>query len=239
MDDYAVLIPSYHRAERQSTLELICGAYQTSRIVIGTQCREDYQEYSDRYSDKSVIVYKEGDSVGHNRNTLLEYCCSQGINKAVMLDDDIRGFVFADKKEIRTAKDVRFLIDSCMTTATQRNAMVWGTYPVANPFMMRQRVSNSMLTGTCMGIMDTRLRFDASFRVKEDYELSLRIINKGGLSLRFNNLAPIAGHKTKGGCEKDWHSDVYIAYADLLITRYPKLVTYSHKQGEVKMIRTK
>lgn len=219
MNDYVVLIPSYHRAERQSTLELISGAYPDSRIVIGTQCREDYQEYSDRYGDKATIVYKEGDSVGHNRNTLLEYCCSQGIDKAVMLDDDIRGFIFADKKEIRTAKDVRLLIDYCMTTATQRKAMVWGTYPVANPFFMKQRVSNSMLTGTCLGLMNTRLRFDVSFRVKEDYELSLRIINKGGLSLRFNNFAPMAGHKTKGGCEKDWQSNIYITYADMLVSR--------------------
>lgn len=239
MDDYAVLIPSYHRGKKQSTLSLISGAYPASRIVIGTQCREDYQEYSDRYSDKATIVYKEGDSVGHNRNTLLEYCCSQGIGKAVMLDDDIRGFVFADKKEIRTAKDVRLLIDYCMTTATQRKAMVWGTYPVDNPFMMRQRASNSMLTGTCLGIMNTRLRFDASFRVKEDYELSLRVINKGYLSLRFNNLAPMAGHKTKGGCEKDWQSNIYIAYADMLVARYPALVTYSQKPGEVRMIKTK
>ena len=235
MNDYVVLIPSYHRAERQSTLELISGAYPASRIVIGTQCREDYKEYSDRYSDKATIVYKEGDSVGHNRNTLLKYCCSQGIDKAVMLDDDIRGFIFADKKEIRTAKDVRLLIDYCMTTATQRKAMVWGTYPVANPFFMKQRASNSMLTGTCLGIMHPRLRFDVSFRVKEDYELSLRIINKGGLSLRFNNLAPMAGHKTKGGCEKDWQSNIYMIYADMLVSRYPTLVTYSHKSGEVKM----
>lgn len=239
MNDYVVLIPSYHRAERQSTLELISGAYPASRIIIGTQCQKDYQEYSERYSDLAKIVYKEGDSVGHNRNTLLEYCCNKGIDKAVMLDDDIRGFVFADKKEIRTAKDVRLLIDYCMTTATQRKAMVWGTYPVANPFMMRQRASNSMLTGTCLGVMNTRLRFDTSFRVKEDYELSLRIINHGGLSLRFNNLAPMAGHKTKGGCEKDWQSDIYIAYADMLVARYPTLVTYSHKPGEVRMIKTK
>lgn len=239
MDDYAVLIPSYHRGKKQSTLELISGAYPASRIVIGTQCREDYQEYSDRYSDKATIIYKEGDSVGHNRNTLLEYCCSKGITRAIMLDDDITGFKYYTKEVVRTGKNIKSLLDMCVNTAVMRKAMLWGTYPTDHPYMMKQRASNSMLTGTCLGIMNTRLRFDASFRVKEDYELSLRIINHGGLSLRYNHFAPIARHKTKGGCEKDWQSDIYIAYADMLVARYPTLVTYSHKPGEVRMIKTK
>ena len=87
------------------------------------------------------------------------------------------------------------------------------------------------------GLLDTSVRFDPAFFVKEDYELSLRLMSKGKGVARFNMFAASARHKTSGGCEEVWKRDGHQELAELLVQAYPDLIKlHPTRKGEIKFI---
>lgn len=239
MCEYRILIPSYLRPETQSTVELLSGAYGPEEIIVSTQTREDFEQYSARWGSKATVIYQEGHSVGDNRNTLLKWCEAQGVKKAIMLDDDISGMQMHNKEVLKDGESVRRLFESCIKIAQQCKATIFGSYPVSNPLMMSGTVTvNNIMIGTFLGILDTSLRFDARYRVKEDYELCLRVMSQGGKVLRFNNFAPRARHKSSGGCLADFNdTSRYPIYAQMLMEQYPQYIKANQsKVGEVRYI---
>lgn len=237
MKDYKILIPSYHRAERQRTLDLLHGSVFTrDDIVIATQTESDHEAYTRLHGERAQIIYRPGDSVGDNRNTLLEWAQNNGVIRAVMLDDDIAQFKFYNFYRTKDCKEISTLFDRCFDIAARLNADLWGTYPMDNPQSMRPKLSVSLLTGTCIGILNNELRFNPTFRIKEDYELTLRLMSQGRRVIRFNHFAPSAAHKTRGGCYEDWTRQG--EYAELLLAAYPELVEID-KRKEHKEIKLK
>ena len=88
--DFVFGIPSYKRAEKQSTLSYINRlGYSRKDIYISTKTEEDYRIYSSRYSDKATILYRQGNCVADNRNTILEGL--KDFRHILFLDDDITG----------------------------------------------------------------------------------------------------------------------------------------------------
>lgn len=240
MKDYKILIPSYQRASKQATVELLSTAYDKDDIIISTQNLEDYEAYKKKWGRLATIIYNAGECVGDNRNTLLEYLCQQGIGKGIMLDDDITGFMCHDRTIINDGIKVRQLLEASMSIAVKAGCSIFGAYPVPNAFFMNKKIVKNILIGTCFGILDTRLRFDREFRIKEDYELCLRVMSRGRLVLRFNSFAPIAAHKTQGGCCDDWKEADISRYAKILAAAYPELCQLSKKRaGEIKFKKQK
>lgn len=236
--EFKILIPSYHRHVRQDTLELLSSdVFKKSDIVISTQEPSDFEKYSEKYGERATVIYKKGDSVGDNRNTLLEWCQQNRVKRAIMLDDDIRGFRTYNGKKLVRADEIKRMFEQCFSVAEKYNAPVFGAYMVDNTFFMKNTISkNKLLIGTVMGFTDTSIRYDPQFRIKEDFELCLRLISKGKTILRFNSFSAIAQHKTKGGCENDWKLGYLEEIANILVMTYPSLVKHSHRKGEIKMI---
>lgn len=80
---YKILIPSYQRAGRASTIDFLRGGvYGCEDIIVSTQTEDDYQAYKKAYAGKATIIYREGNSVGDNRNTLLEWAQKNGVSFA-------------------------------------------------------------------------------------------------------------------------------------------------------------
>lgn len=236
--EFKVLIPSYHRHERQDTLDLLASdEFKKEDIVISTQEITDFEKYSAKYGNRANVIYKEGKSVGDNRNTLLEWCQQNRVKRALMLDDDIRGFRTYNGKKLVRSDEIKRMFEQCFSVAEKYNAPVFGAYMVDNTFFMKNTISkNKLLIGTVMGFTDTSIRYDPQFRIKEDFELCLRLITKGETILRFNSFSAIAKHKTKGGCENDWKLGYLEEVANILVMTYPNLVKLSHRKGEIKMI---
>lgn len=190
--EYKILIPSYHRHERQDTLDLLSSdVFRRDDIIISTQEASDYTMYAERYGERATVIYKKGNSVGDNRNTLLEWCQENRVKRAVMLDDDIRAFRTYDGAKITQPLQIEKMLSQCFSLAEKHGATIFGAYMVDNTFFMKNTVSvNKLLIGTVLGFTDTSLRFDPQFRIKEDFELCLRLISKGRRVLRFNSLIP-------------------------------------------------
>lgn len=231
-----ITIPSYKRAGKVTTLDFLGDVFSKSEIIIGTQNKEDYKAYSDLYGDKATIIYKEGNSVGENRNNLLEYCQEHGITECLQLDDDMRCVVTKDKKKLK-GKEFRNLMEKCFSLCRENGVTMFGGYCCENPFMMSNTAKPNLIVGMLCGILDTSIRYDANFRIKEDYELSLRLMSRGKRVIRFNSFGASAAHKTAGGCSADWKSEDFQKWAQLLVDAYPDLVKLNpSKIGEIKFI---
>ena len=237
MSNIVYCIPTYKR-DNLPPLDLLRAAgIDRDRILVSTQTEEDFAQICNRHTQYCTPLYQEGMSVGDNRNNLLEHCKQEGYNKIVMLDDDIKSIdiVRGNKNRPLTPQELEPTFAYCFAQAKKHNAPLWGLYPVNNAFFQRARtIRRSILIGTVMGITDNTLRYDETFRVKEDYELCCRVMLQGRNCLRFDVLSANAAHKSKGGCESDWNKASCRIYAHLLAERYPELIELSNKPGEVK-----
>lgn len=231
-----VCIPSYKRAGKVTTLQFLDGSFTKEEIIIGTQCPGDYAEYEAAYGSVATVIFKEAHSVSENRNNLLEYCQQHGIKECIQLDDDISNIVTMNNGKLKGTA-FRELIEKCFDVCRKNAIVMFGGYCCSNPMMMSATAKPNVIVGMLCGILDTSVRYDTTFRIKEDYELSLRLMKQGKGVIRFNSFGANAKHKTSGGCSEDWVAPDYEKWADLLVDAYPDLVKHNPKRkGEILFI---
>lgn len=218
----------------------ILTAWKRKDIIISTQTREDYERIRAMYGNKANVIYSPADSCSTNRNNLLDYMQRNGIKECILLDDDIINIGFLrDNKLVPILPDeLPTILEHLVSVARINNAPIFGFYPCYNAFFMGKGIRRQYIViGTVFGMLNTQLRFDPSMRVKEDYELCCRVINKGYNCLRFDFLATNANHYTKGGCEMDLAAPQVAQYALWLEDLYPHLIKAVN--GEVRYIGNK
>lgn len=124
--DLKYCIPSYKRCNRQKAVNYLLDiGCDKNRIVISTQTREDYEQYKLAHgSSVGEILFREGDRVSTNRNTILEHfkpgerivLLEDDLNKVVKLTTDIRGgaeAATACRHNRRTRRDCCTRIQNC------------------------------------------------------------------------------------------------------------------------------
>ena len=227
-------IASYDRLDRQHFLTYLKElGFRRDDIYISTQCVCDRNAYEEAYGKAAHILYREGRNVCDNKNTLVERLCGKGV-PVIFASDKVKSLQFlgADGKvhDVTDRSVFDRLIEWCYLTAAKNGATVWGVYPTNNAYFMKRSVSvDKMLLGCMMGFMPrAKIRFDPLFPLKEDFELSLRVIRDGGHTMRFNNLCLNATFHTKGGCFSFWNSEgdrVNEECCRRMMMKYPSLVT--------------
>lgn len=227
-------IASYDRLDRQHFLKYLKGlGFRRDDIYISTQCTRDRDAYEEAYGRDAHILYREGKNVCDNKNTLVDALCGRG-DFVVFASDKVKSLQYlgADGKahdiDVRDSFD-RF-IGWAYSTAAKHGASVWGVYPTNNAYFMKRSASiDKMLLGCLMGFMPrVKMHFDPQFPLKEDFEISCRVIRQGGHTMRFNNLCLNATFHTKGGCHSFWNSEgdrVNEECCRRMMMKYPSLVT--------------
>lgn len=146
------------------------------------------------------------------RNWILDHA---GTDRVVMIDDDLKyaGWikVYDRHMERQALNEAQFLDEwrKLFELTEQLGYRIWGAatdgaprsvYPY-KPFLWKTYV-----TASCMGIVNSGLRFDESFAVKEDYELCLRAIQEDGGLVGARNIVWVNAHwHDEGGC-KDYRT---------------------------------
>lgn len=235
-------IPSYKRAHKQLTLEyLLSMGYEKEQIVIATQTKDDYKEYTERYGEKATVVYGEGSCVGDNRNNILN-SLPKGV-KIVMLDDDIKCIQELNKdgklQDIKDKSHLNEVFNGFFDYCEKHNANIWGVYPVSNAYFMKRKIDNkNILAGFVLGVVNGTFLFNREFKIKEDYELCCRQIKTGYNCVRFNWITAKVKYKTNdGGCQDNSRNDVNLKCTNRLVEMYPNLVKMNtSKQGEVRYV---
>lgn len=231
-----VAIPSYKRAGNVKTFNLLADAFSKEEVILGTQTQEEYEQYSEYYGDKATIILGSATCCSQNRNNLLEYCQKAGHKEVLFCDDDLRYIRTIDDKKL-VGQEFRDLMERCFDICRKNDVVMFGSYITDNKFQMSRTYCRNIIVGALCGLLDTSVRFDANIRVKDDYELSLRLMTKGRKVVRFNSFSPSTTPRAKGGCEEERKKGTELEVAKLLVAAYPELVKlHPTKEGEIKYI---
>lgn len=235
-------IPSYKRAEKQETLEFLRRMeVDPAQIYIFVQTKEDYVLYSERYSEECTIIFNVADSVSVARNNILNYF--NGKDNLMMFDDDVSVFSVGSKNrkfiDVQSGDEFRNVVEKMFSTTYALHGYMFGLYPVYNEFFMSDDISTKVTVNTVLGFpKGFSLRFNDSWRAKEDIELCGRILSSGGRVIRFNNIAFKAKHRTNpGGAYDAWHSGINELLSRDLEMIYPDVFKVkSNNPNEVRVI---
>lgn len=228
-------IASYNRPDKQYMLNYLHGlGYPKEQILLSTQTTRDYEEYTRLFGDKATVIYREGENVGDNKNSLLDYYCANYKDAhLVICSDKVKAvqYLGADKKthKIEKREHLEAIVRKAFYLADYYGAELWGCYTTSNAFFMSHTTTiNALLIGCFMGIVNPqRLRFDREQPIKEDFEVVLRTISQGGCVLRFNDICLAATFHSKGGSYELWHAEgdsVNKRCNDRLLARYQNLI---------------
>ena len=230
MSGYIFAIPSYKRADNQAAMKWLNEmGFTRADIVISTQTEEDYAIYKALHGKNARILFRHGSCISDNKNTLLEACAGK---RVVMLSDAVKKLGKLRKngkvEPIASRTELMMLLDRNFRITEEEGAILWGIYPVYNAFFMDSSYTiDNLLMGCCMGFPENNeMRFRREFRVKEDWDISLRAIAEGKKVIRFNDMAFDRRHKIKGGCQEMWKAKgdaVNVKACQMLLAEHPEL----------------
>lgn len=189
-----ILSPSYRRPDTCTTQEYLPACV----YVVAQSEKKQYEKAGRRVI---AVPNKVQGNVSRVRNWILDR-----FNPVLILDDDIRRFGRWNSQEnhkLDTDEAMEF-IEQAFNLARQLDARMWGmnllpdkgAYREYTPFAFR-----SVVLGPVQGFTNMDLRYDETLPLKEDYDLSLQVLNKYRRTLRFNMMHYVCSqHTNVGGC---------------------------------------
>lgn len=200
---YPIAIITYRRPERQLTLEYLQDiAYPKELIYLFVQTKEDYITYQ-RHTSHAHLCYLSGNNVAQNRNNCLRYF--RPGQRILQFDDDMKYLAVLhipsgrsrDRsayklRKVNTLQEFVRIIDIGFTHMERLGTVLWGMYPVCNPYFMRRSITDwAVVVGKVMGIqIDTQVRFDEALPHKSDFDYSCQVLRRYGAVIRFDGIVP-------------------------------------------------
>jgi len=215
---FEILSPSYRRPDSVTTQKYL----PRCTYVVAQSEKRAYVKNGHRVIAVPNTV--QG-NVSRVRNWILDH-----FDPVLILDDDIRRFGrWSEQQNIKLdTDDAMEFIEQAFNLAKQMGAKMWGmnllpdkgAYREYTPFAFR-----SVVLGPVQGFTGLDLRYDELLPLKEDYDLSLQVLNKYRRTLRFNMMHYVCSqHTNTGGCasyrtmdrerkqfhelQKKWGSDI-------------------------------
>lgn len=239
-------IASYHRPICKTYSFLRKIGVNNNRILISLNDPNEYDDYKNQNPEAKIVVCN-GNSAASNRNNILRKV--QG--KCILLDDDIQSIKIYEQRDgqygvyrRKNANDLERIFTKCFRDAEKNKATIFGINATSNGIITKKRIDtwgnytpDVMIQGTLVGVVEPNIRFDESFLMVEDYELSCRVISTGAHTLRANK---ICVEKPKNGTNKGWLYERYkngeLPYwIDKLCNKYPLIVRANKKREGVIM----
>lgn len=237
-------IVSYKRHDRQPMLNYLSNmGYTKEEIILSLQTKEDYEIYKELYDQKATIIYREGNNISDNKNTILDYVVENcGNTRIVMCSDKVRGVQWLPQKgklkTIETREEMDKFVKKAFFVTKQLKGSLFGLYSVGNAFYMEHSIStNRQMLGCFMGIPDpSQQRFDPEQPLKEDFEFIMHHVKEGRTTIRFNDVVLLATLHTQGGCHDFWKdTEVNRKCTERLLKMYPNLCKrHATRKNELK-----
>jgi hypothetical protein len=235
---YRIAIPSYKRQNRlrDSTLTLLQKHHIQSDLidvfVADEEERAIYVETLVPGTYGQLIVAVPG--IRAVRNFIADYY-DDGAH-VFCIDDDIRDIISLNDFDLKT------FIETGFAECEKRGLNLFGIYPVANKFFMRDNITTDLryIIACVMGMINRKIH--VTLDDKEDYERTILYYLRDGGVLRFNSIAPITRYyREPGGMQITRTKERIHASAVELAERWPHLCQLNLKKksgfSEVRLIR--
>jgi hypothetical protein len=245
-----IAIPSYQRAEtlKEKTLSVLkeykIPANCITVFVANKDELETYKNVLEPGSYGDLVVAQKG--VMEVRNFIVGYYPIG--TQVVCIDDDIRGFIeysAQEKRHERRLVSLVRIIERGFAECLKAGATLWGVYPVANGFFMKNQVSTDLrfIVGSFFGFINQGLgKIRLTTGSKDDYERSILHYLLNGTVVRLGFVSPkTAYYKEPGGMQQDGRREREEAAVQHLLKKYPDLAhrAKSKKSGfaELRLAR--
>jgi len=213
--DYVVAIPSYRRADtlREKSLRVLKEyGIDARRIVVFVANEGERKVYAEALEPGTygeIVTAVKG--IGPVRNFIFDYF---PVGQAVVsMDDDIKGFLEFDadaKRHEKRLASLKRVIQRGFSECRRHGCSLWGIYPVANGYFMRDTVSFDLryIIACFEGFFNPGTKGPAGVRInrkghKDDYESSILFYKRDGAVVRLNYVAPKTAYYTeKGGLQE-------------------------------------
>jgi len=227
------VIPSYNRAGKVKTLELLKKNNIDIKQIYIFVVEEEYLEYKKHYPEYKIII---------------------GVKGIVSIDDDIfdiRQFNEIEGVKTLTDTDLKSIVSAGFKECISVGAWIFSIYPNDN---YTRDMSDSITYDLCFlighfyGYINRRcddLKID--YDQKEDYIRSLKYFLKDNVLVRFNNICCITNtYKNVGGMnsDKDKRIKENNKIVNLLLDTYPEYIRLNKSRKsllfkEIKLIKHK
>lgn len=221
-----VAIPSKGRPNRVKSQKILPSA----RVFVPASEMDDYRKAGVR---NLVSVPDSVRGITPTRNWILENAHDRWV---VMLDDDVKraGWVRLEKQNstyhpLRSEAAWLAEMVRLFDLTEQLKYRIWGVATQSAPraiYPWKPILFRSYVTASFMGIVnDGRTKFDERFKVKEDYELTLRCVKEDGGVVAARYLFWENSHWTDaGGCAAYRTQLLELRCIKLLVSMYPGMI---------------
>ncbi|CAE7891454.1 unnamed protein product [Symbiodinium sp. KB8] len=210
-EQWVVAIPTFDRLRiiGSHTLNLVLSAGIPPKRIFVFADPSQYHEYQKLLQPHGVNVVEGAKGVCHQRNKIMSFF-PVGAH-VVEMDDDIKGLL-CSTGSVRSDKSAQVVdvpvsslpvvIDHLFEVASREGCVLWGVYPVANPWMLSRTYSTGLTKATAqmMGYRNPGAEMKLTMPVMEDYERILRLYAAGKRCMRCDYLAVKTANKGPGGC---------------------------------------
>jgi hypothetical protein len=234
---YRIYIPSRSRLQQQRTLEQFPKEFAEKRITLIVPKHQVY-DYAHKYSDVAVHCFDAPRGIGHARQRIMDLALLKGLDRVVMLDDDMffyhRAAPFKLSLVKNTPKQNVEMIKYMHALMDKGYAHVGiGARPEASHYLCDYR-SCTRINNCHMFDVKKFFESGASFtriKVMEDFDVELTMLRKG-----YKNCTTLdyvwnqPGSNMPGGC-KDYRTPKVQRKASKKLARlHPKFVKVITKE---------
>jgi hypothetical protein len=183
-----IVIPSLGRYNHMKTLTTLKEHNISNDYIKVYVVPEEFDLYKQMYPEYEIIVGVRG-LVAQRQFIMDSYPIGTHL---IFMDDDIELIDLS-----MTSFTLIDFFEHAFKTCRDKNAYIWGVYPVLNPFFREKREEMSTclnyIVGAFYGIINRRIPLTITTGEKEDVERSIQYFIQDGIVLRFNKV----GFKTK------------------------------------------
>ena len=236
---YQVFIISYKRAGAVTSDKV----FRNAKIVVPESQFDEYAKYQYKNGCELLPIPDSGDgNIVKKRNYIMDHFSDMCEGNMAIVDDDYDHIGMTEKgKQIKLNLDqVDRLLMNGFQMCRDLGTVMWGLNVQSDPKFYREYSPFSFLA-PCLGpfqaFCGNPLRYDERVYLKEDYDMSLQVLQKYHKVLRFNKFYYKVNHFDKpGGVVSYRTKQKEIDQLELMVKKWGKRVVKYNLKKDVDPI---
>ena len=229
---YKIYVASYKRAD-------ICKTHKYLKDITYVVMEKEKKEYEKVHKNLWVVPNEVQGNLARVWNFILDNAPEENI---ILIDDDIKHFgrYNCNKSFKLNESEVYKMIEEGIQLAKDLKVVYWGLNCLADKGAYREYTPfglTSYIGGPFQAHRKNDLRYDEEIFLKEDYDMSLQVLNKHRKNLRMNMYHYVCEQATiKGGCADYRNVEKEIKQNNLLQKKWGNKIVKFDKSNKMKKI---
>lgn len=194
--NYKIYCPTYKRAD-------VCKTHKYLSEIVYVVRESEKNDYKDVHKNQWIVPDSAQGNLSRVRNYILDHAPEENI---ILLDDDIKHFGRYNGNKLKklNEQEAYNMIEEGIQLATDLGIVFWGLNCVADKGAYREYTPfglTSYIGGPFQAHRKNNFRYSEKIFLKEDYDMTLQVLNKYRKNLRLNMYHYVCEQATlKGGC---------------------------------------